>query len=70
MKFGGVIHHNDFNKAVLNAVQTEINRINSRIDSIENYINLMHQEITTLKVKLLNHIENEEFKFKLGKNEK
>ena len=70
MKFGGVIHHNDFNKAVLKAVQTEINSINSTLKFIQEYLNQIHEELLSLKLKTLNHIEKEEnFKFKLGKNE-
>ena len=70
MKFGGVIHHNDFNKAVLKANEHQINKINSTLKFIQEYLNQIHEELLSLKLKTLNHIENEEFKFKLGKNEK
>jgi len=71
MKFAGVIHHDEFNKAVLKALEVELNKINSTLKWLEEYINKLHEEILTIKLKLENHIENEEnFKLKIGKNQK
>ena len=67
MKFAGIIHHDEFNKAVLKANENQINKINSTLKWLEDYLNKLHERILILETDF--KIRNE-FKLKIGKNEK